>query len=334
MDSLTFASGVVEPVHDATSDDSSAATFVSATGTADNAGEPSEQQVSFATSAFDPYNSIFSAQVSSLGGDDEFGSTNVFSQARTTLAYSSQDNASGTTLTTSDSSDTANVALFGQYMASSVAPWSAGNVGGMATNETLLIASNTASGTGANGDVANPAPTDVSNGNNSSAPPVMLSAMAEQAPPEITAGLMMAYSMSDSAFAVATATAMPDPAPSSGGTAFAVITSTTSNSVPPASGGGFVAVAGDLAATNGSTAGSVTTPGTGTINGLTDLTVSAAPASTNTWQQDVALMSNYLASTFPMPAVGNGSASSAVSSAPPTQDALSAASLANHQNSV
>jgi hypothetical protein len=332
MDSLTFANGVAQPVHDATSGDSSA---VSASGATDGASEPSDQQVSVATSAFDPYNSIFGAPLSSLSGDDEFGPTDVFSHAQTTLAYSSQDNALGTTLTTSDGSDTANLALFGQYMASNVTPWSTGSIGGTAINETPAFASNTASGIGANSDAANPTTTpagtsEIANSNDATGT-VWLT--AKHVMPEITNGLEMSSSFTDDSFASIAATT-PDSTASSGGTAFAVMTPTTPNSAPPASSDGFVAVAGDLVASNGSTAGSVTTPGTDSVNGLTDLTINAALPSPNTWQQDVALMSNYLASTFPMPAMGDGFASSAVSSAPPTQDALSAASLANHQNSV
>jgi hypothetical protein len=326
MDSLTFANGVVQPVHDPR--------FVSTAGT-DDASEPSDQQVSFATSAFDPYNSNFSAQVSSLGGDDEFGSTNVFSQAQTTLAYSNQDNALGTTLTTSDGSDTANLVLFGQYMASDFG-FSSNGHGGPPMTDPLPRASTVANGTGPDSDGVNSAAAQAGalNINSSSATPVALSAMAEQAPPEVTAGLMWAHSMSDSAFAVATATAMSDPAAPSGGTAFAAITSTTSNSALSASGDGFVAVAGGLAATNGSTAESVATLGTGTVNGLTDLTINAALPSPNTWQQDVALMSNYLASTFPMPAVGDGFASSTALSSPPGQDSLAGQMLASHQKST
>ena len=172
----------------------------------------------------------------------------------------------------------------------------------------------------------------VLNIDNSSASPVMLSAAAEQASPEITAGLVMAYSMSDTAFAVATAT--PDPAASSGGNAFAVVTTATPNPAPSSGGDGFVVANAGLS--SGNPVANITTQNSGLVS--VGATGSAMPDPAvplqNTWQQNLSLMGNYMASTFPpQAATDSGSADPAASLTTPAQGALAAQALADHQKS-
>jgi len=336
MGSLTFANGSVQPVDDVSSGDANAAGFVVNDGMTVEVSGPSDQQVTFAaatgTLALDN-SSSFSGQISGFGGGDQIDFADIFFGASTTLAFSAQGNDLGTTLTVSDGTDTASLVLFGQYLASDFAISSDGH-GGTLITDPLPPAPTVASGPTVVSDGANSAATQAGalNINNSSASPAMLSAAVEQAPPEITAGLVMAYSMSDTAFAVATAT--PDPAASSGGNAFAVVTTATPNPAPSSGGDGFVVTNAGLS--SGNPVANITTQNSGLVSvGAADgaMPDPAAPLQ-NTWQQNLSLMGNYIASTFPPQAsTDSGSPDPATSLTTPAQGALAAQVLADHQSS-
>jgi len=336
MGSLTPANGSVQPVDDETTGDANAAGFVVDDGMTVEVSGSSDQQVTFAaatgTLALDN-SSSFSGQISGFGGGDQIDLSDIFSGASTTLAYSARGNDLGTTLTVSDGTDTANLVLFGQYLAADFAISSDGH-GGTLITDPLPPAPTVANGPTVVSDGANPAGTQAGalNIDSSSASPVMSSAAAEQAPPEITAGLVMAYSMSDTAFAVATAT--PDPAASSGGNAFAVVTTATPNPAPSSGGDGFVVANAGLS--SGNPVANITTQNSGVVS--VGATGSAMPDPAvplqNTWQQNLSLMGNYMASTFPpQAATDSGSADPAASLTTPAQGALAAQVLADHQKS-
>jgi hypothetical protein len=337
MGSLAFANGSVEPVDDAASGDANAAGYLVDDGTTVDVGGPSDQSVTFTaatrTLALDN-SSSFSGQISGFGGGDQIDLSDIFFGASTTLAYSAQGNDLGTTLTGSDGTDTTNLVLFGQYMASNFAISIDGR-GGTLITDPLPAAPTVANGPTVVSDGANSAATQagVLNINSSSTSPGALSPTVEQAPPEVTAGLVMAYSMSDSGFAVATAT--PDPAASSGGNAFAVVTIATPDTAPSSGGDGFVVTNAGLS--SGNPVANVTTQNSGLVS------VGAAGAATpdpaaplqNTWQQNLTLMGNYMASTFPpQNSTDSGSPDPAASLSAPAQGTLAAQVLANHQSSA
>ena len=112
----------------------------------------------------------------------------------------------------------------------------------------------------------------------------------------------MAYSsMSDTAFAVATAT--PDPAASSGGNAFAVVTTATPNPGVPSSGGdGFVVTNAGLS--SGNPVANVITQNSGLMSVGTPRWSHARSGRTvaeHVGSKNLSPIGNYLASTFPPP---------------------------------
>ena len=337
MVSLSIANGSVQPVDDETTGDANAAGFVVDDGMTVEVSGSSDQQVTFAaatgTLALDN-SSSFSGQISGFGGGDQIDLSDIFSGASTTLAYSAQGNDLGTTLTVSDGTDTANLVLFGQYLASDFAISSDGH-GGTLITDPLPPAPTVANGPTVVSDAANSTATQAGalNINNSSASPVMLSAAAEKAPLEITAGLVMAYSMSDTAFAVATAT--PDPAASSGGNAFAVVTTAMPNPAPSSGGDGFVVANAGLS--SGNPVANVITQNSGLMSVGTPGGATPDPAAPlqNTWQQNLSLIGNYLASTFPpQNSTDSGGQDLAASLSAPAQNSLAAQVLADHKNSA
>jgi hypothetical protein len=339
MGSLTFANGSVQPVDDVSSGDANAAGFVVDDGTTVEVSGPGDQPVTFAaatgTLSLDN-SSSFSGQISGFGGGDQIDLADIFFGASTTLAYSAQGNDLGTTLTVSDGTDTANLVLFGQYLSSDFALSSDGH-GGTLITDPLPPAPTVASGIGPDSVGVNSAATQagVLNINSSSASPGTPSATAEQAPPEVTAGLVMAYSMSDSAFGVATATAVPDQAASSGGSGFAVGTAAMPDAAPPSDGDGFVDTNAGLSSSN--PVANVSTQNSSLVNVGAAGGAMPSPAASppNTWQQNLTLMGNYMASTFiPATAGDSGSPDAAGSLTAPAQGAIAAQVLTNHQNSA
>lgn len=337
MGSLTFANGSDEPVDDAASGEVNATGYVVDDGATVDVSGPSDQSVTFAAAtgmlALDN-SSSFSGQITGFGGGDQIDLSDIFYGASTTLAFSAQGNDLGTTLTVSDGTDTANLVLFGQYLASDFALSSDGH-GGTLITDPLPPAPTVASGTGPDNVGINSAAAQagVFYINGAIASPGMPSATAEQAPPEITAGLVMAYSMSDSAFAVATA--MPDPAASNSGSGFAVITTNAMPDSAPSSGGdGFVVTNAGLS--SGNPAANVTTQNSGLVSVGTAAGAMPDPAAPlqNTWQQNLSLMGNYLASTFPpQNSTDSGSPDPGASLTAPAQGALAAQVLTDHRNS-
>ncbi len=341
MGSLTFANGSVQPADDVTSGDANASGFVVDDGTTDEVSGPSDQQVTFAaaTGTLDLDNaSSFSGQIAGFGGGDQIDLLDIFSGASTTLAYSSQGNDLGTTLTVSDGTDTANLVLFGQYLASDFAISSDGH-GGTLITDPLPPAPTVADGTsvGSVGASSAAAQAGALNSNGSSASAVALSAAAEQAPPEITAGLVMSYSMSNDGFAVATtATATPDSAASSGGSAFGVVTTANPDAAPPSDGVGFV-VTDNAGLSSGNPVANIVTQNSDlvSVGAAGGATPGPATPLQNTWQQSLALMGNYMASTFPPQAsTDSGSPDPAASLSAPAQGTLAAQVLAGHQGST
>jgi hypothetical protein len=336
MASLTFVNGRVEPVEDAASSDANATGYMVDDGMTVDVSGPSDQPVTFAaaTGTLDLDNaSSFSGQISGFGGGDQIDLSDIFFGASTTLAYSAQGNDLGTTLTVSDGTDTANLVLFGQYLASDFAISSDGH-GGTLITDPLPAPPTVASGPPVFSDGVNSAATQagVLNIDSPSASPGTPSATVGWAPPEVTAGLVMAYSMSDSAFAVATA--MPDPAASSSGSGFAVITTAMPDSAPSNGGDGFVVTNAGLS--SGNPAANVTTQNSGLVSvGATGGTMpDPATPLQNTWQQNLSLMGNYLASTFPpQNSTDSGSPDPGASLAAPAQGALAAQVLTDHRNS-
>jgi hypothetical protein len=341
MGSLTSANGSVQPVDDETSGDANAAGFAVNDGTTVAVSGSSDQPVTFAaatgTLALDN-SSSFSGQISGFGGGDQIDLSDIFFGASTTLAYSARGNDLGTTLTVSDGTDTANLVLFGQYLASDFAISSDGH-GGTLITDPLPPAPTVANGPTVVSDGANSTATQAGalNINNSSASPVMLSAAVEQAPSEITAGLMMAYSMSDEAFGVVTATATAttsDTAASSGGSAFGVVTNAMPDVAPASDGVGFVVNNAGLS--SGNPVANVITQNSGLVSVGAASGAPPDPAAPlqNTWQQNLALMGNYMASTFPPQAsTDGGSPDPGASLTAPAQGALAAQVLADHRNS-
>jgi hypothetical protein len=339
MGSLAFANGGVEPVDDAASGDANAAGYVVDDGTTVDVGGPSDQSVTFAaatgTLALDN-SSSFGGQISGFGGADQIDLSDIFFGVSTTLAYSARGNDLGTTLTVSDGTDTANLVLFGQYLASDFAISSDGR-GGTLITDPLPPAPTVADGTTVGSVGANSAAAQAGalNINSSSASPVTLSATAEQAPPEITAGLVWSYSMSDSAFGIATTTDTPDPSASSGGSAFAGVTAATPDAAPSSGGDGFVVTNAGLS--SGNPGANVATQNSGLVSvGATGGTMpDPVTPLQNTWQQNLSLMGNYLASTFPpQNSTDSGSPNPAASLTAPAQGALAAQVLTGHQNST
>lgn len=340
MGSLTFANGSVQPVDDATSGDANAAGFVVDDGTTVEVSGSSDEPVTFTaatgTLALDN-SSNFNGQISGFGGGDQIDLADIFSGASMTLAYSAQGNDLGTTLTVSDGTDTANLVLFGQYLASDFAISSDGR-GGTLITDPLPPAPTVAHGPTvvSDGTSSTASQAGALNINNSSASGVVSSAMAERAPPEVTAGLTWAYNMSDSAFAVATpATTMPDSTSSNVGSAFASVSTTTPD--PSLSNGGdsFAFVAnGELS--SGNPAENVIPQNSGMSNAGATGGATSNPTGPplNTWQQNLALMNNYLASAFP-PATSrdSGGQDMGASLTNSTQGTLAAQVLATHQNS-
>ena len=339
MGSLTFANGSVQPVDDVTSGDANAAGFVVDDGMTFEVSGPSDQQVTFAaaTGTLDLDNpSSFSGQISGFGGGDQIDLADIFFGASTTLAYSAQGNDLGTTLTVSDGTDTANLVLFGQYLASDFAISNDGH-GRTLITEPLPPAPTVANGTGVGSDgaVSAAAQAAVLTSSISSTPSEMPSAMAEQVPAEITAGLMTNSSFNGDAFAVVTA-ATPDQAPSSGGSAFASVTTVTPDSAPSSGGDAFAFVT-NAGLSSGNPVANVTTQNSGVVSvgaaggAMPD---PAAPLQ-NTWQQNLALMGNYMASTFPpQNSTDTGSPDPAASLSASAQGTLAAQVLADHKNSA
>jgi hypothetical protein len=336
MGSLTFASGAVEAADDVASGRPDIATSVIDAGTTVKLSGPTDNQVNFAavTGTLTLQNSSsFDGQISGFGGEHRIDLADVFFGTSTTLAYSNQDNDSGTTLTVSDGTNTASLVLLGQYLVSHFAVSSDGN-GGTFITDSLPPAATVANGAGVDGGSANSAaaPAGVLASNNSSAATGMLSATVEHVAPEITNGLVMAYSMSTGAFAVGTTTL--DPAVLSGGNAFASV-STTPDPALSSEGDSFAFVA-NAGSSNGNPVANIIPQNSGLTNtGATGgATSDPAGPPLNTWQQNVALMSNYLASTFPAGTFGaSGSQDTGASLSTPVQGALAAQVLADHQNS-
>src|SRR5580700_2524329 len=203
MGSSSIANSSVQPVDDVTSGDANAAAFVVDDGMTAKLSGPSDQQVTFAaaTGTLDLDNaSSFDGQISGFGGADQIDLADIFFGASTTLAYSAQGNDLGTTLTVSDGTDTANLVLFGQYMASDFAI-SSDSHGGTLITEPLPPAPTVASGTGSDGAASAATQATVLTSSISSTPAGMPSAMVEQVTPEITAGLMMSSGFNADAFA-------------------------------------------------------------------------------------------------------------------------------------
>jgi hypothetical protein len=338
MGSLTFANGSVQPVDDVSSGDANAAGFVVDDGMTVEVSGPSDQQVTFAaaTGTLDLDNSSsFSGQISGFGGGDQIDLSDIFFGASTTLAYSAQGNDLGTTLTVSDGTDTANLVLFGQYLSSDFALSSDGH-GGTLITDPLPPAPTVASGIGPDSVGANSAATQaaVININSSSPSPATPSATAEQVPPDITAGLVWAHSMSDSAFGAATANAVPDQTASSGGSGFAVGTPALPDTAPPSDGDGFVVTNAGLSSNNPVANVTAQNSGLASVGAAGGAMPDPAAPPPNTWQQNLTLMGNYMASTFPPATAGDsGSPDPAASLAAPAQGAIAAQVLTNHQNS-
>jgi hypothetical protein len=337
MGSLTLANGTVQPVDDATSGDVNAAGFAVGDGTTVEVSGSSDQPVTFTaatgTLALDN-SSSFSGQISGFGGGDQIDLADIFFGASTTLAYSAQGNDLGTTLTVSDGTDTANLVLFGQYMASDFAISSDAH-GGTLITDPLPPAPTVADGTSVGSVGANSAAAQVGalNINSSSASPGTPSATVEQAPPEITAGLVWAYSMSDDAFGVVTATTHGT-APPSGGNAFGSVTTTMPDAPPSSGGDGFIVTNAGLS--SGNPVANVTTQNSGlvSVGAAGGATPDPAAPLQNTWQQNLSLMGNYMASTFPPQAsTDSGSLDPAASLTTPAQGALAAQILADQRNS-
>jgi hypothetical protein len=335
MGSLTFANGSVQPVDDLASGDANAAAFVVDDGMTAKLSGPSDQQVTFAaaTGTLDLDNaSSFDGQISGFGGADQIDLSDIFFGASTTLAYSAQGNDLGTTLTVSDGTDTANLVLFGQYMASDFAI-SSDSHGGTLITEPLPPTPTVANGTGVGSDgaVSAAAQAAVLMSSISSTPAGMPSAMAEQVTPEITAGLMMSSGFNADGFAGATA-ATPDQVPSSGGTGFASVTTATPDLAPSSGGDGFGFVT-NAGLSSGNPVADVTTQNSGlvSVGAAGGATPGPAGPLQNTWQQNLALMGNYMASTFPpQAATDSGSPDPAASLTAPAQGTLAAQVLADH----
>jgi len=199
----------------------------------------------------------------------------------------------------------------------------------------LPRASTVANGFGPDSNGANAAAAQAGalNINSSSATPVTSSPMAEQAPPETTAGLVWAYPMSDAAFGVVTATTHGT-APPSGGNAFGSVTTTMPDAGPSSGGDGFVVTNAGLS--NGNPVANITTQNSGlvSVGAAGGATPDPATPLQNTWQQNLALMGNYMASTFPpQNSTDSGSLDPAASLTTHAQGALAAQVLADHRNS-
>jgi hypothetical protein len=339
MGSSSIANSSVQPVDDVTSGDANAAAFVVDDGMTAKLSGPSDQQVTFAaaTGTLDLDNSSsFDGQISGFGGADQIDLADIFFGASTTLAYSAQGNDLGTTLTVSDGTDTANLVLFGQYLASDFAI-SSDSHGGTLITEPLPPAPTVANGTGVGSDgaVSAATPAAVLTSSISSTPLGMPSAMAEKVSTEITEGFMMNSSFDGDAFGVVTAAAS-DQAPSSGGSAFASVTTATPD-LAPSSGGNAFAFVTNAGLSSGNPVADVTTQNSGPVSVGTPGGAMPDPAAPlqNTWQQNLSLIGNYLASTFPpQNSTDTGSPDPAASLSAPAQGTLAAQVLADHQNST
>jgi hypothetical protein len=331
MGSLTFANGSVQPVDDVTSGDANAAGIVVDDGMTVEVSGSSDQQVTFAaatgTLALDN-SSSFGGQISGFGGGDQIDLADIFFGASTTLAYS-QGNDLGATLTVSDGTDTANLVLFGQYLASDFAISTDGH-GGTLITEPLSPAPTLANGPAVISDSANSTATQVGvlSINDSSASAGL---MAKQVTQQITDGIGMNSAFNADAFASVTAATTSDSTASSSGSAFAAVTTVVPDPAPSSDGGAFVVTNAGLS--SGNPAANVTTQNSGVVSvgaaggAMPD---PAAPLQ-NTWQQNLALMGNYMASTFPPQAsTDGGSPDPAASLTAPAQGALAAQVLTDH----
>ena len=82
--------------------------------------------------------SLFTGEVTGFTGQDQLDLADIAFGSNTTLGYAANNNNTGGTLTVSDGTHTANIALFGQYTAASFV-MSADGFGGTLIHDTPLI---------------------------------------------------------------------------------------------------------------------------------------------------------------------------------------------------
>jgi hypothetical protein len=369
---LTFADGSVEPVYDVTFGHPNG-TLIYA-GTTVELGEPSDQQINFAaatgTLKLDGSSNFtgFDGQISGFNGEDRIDLAGVAFGASTTLAYSANSAGSGGTLMVSDGTDTASLALLGQYGAADFAISSDGH-GGTLITDPLAATSTVANGASVEIDGASAANVTFAGNtgtlklDNSSAFTGAISGMAGKDTldlGDISYGPATTSSfIGDSYEGILTITngtdtvditllgnysnatwsltgdgdggtsvveqqsqvsspntsvgglTVPTPGPSNGGTS-AGITATMPNTGPSASNAlvGVTTAVPDPGPSGGDAFAGVTNPGPSsgaTVAGIT--AHSPDMLQPVTWQQSVALMGNYMASSFVSPAFNDSSGS-------------------------